>query len=88
MSGKPGKVNPFLKMIIESIKTASPSSFHPCPYFGVESISNMTAPRSFITFSPVVKYKIKSKVTDGTKFIYELIYFIKNQTLLPFPTPS
>jgi hypothetical protein len=74
MSGKPGKVNPFLKLILDSMKIASPSSFHPCPYIGVESINKLTVPRSFVTLMPAGAFKVNVKVTDGTEFLYGSTY--------------
>jgi hypothetical protein len=47
MSESKRKVNPFFKMMVDNFKAFAPKFFHPCPYFGVESINTQW---EFFTF--------------------------------------
>jgi hypothetical protein len=78
MSGTSKKINPFIKMIIDSIKAASPDYFHTCPYFGAHSMMNVTALKPFVTLSPSGAYRLIVKITEkillwGLVLDYELI---------------
>jgi hypothetical protein len=68
MSSKSGKVNPFINIILEILKKASPGYFHPCPYFGLHELTNATGTRTLTTFMPTGLHKIVTKSTDGKKF--------------------
>jgi hypothetical protein len=75
MSGKT-KVFNFIKMGVESLKSAAPGYFHECPYVGLHSITNLTALTQYLIIAPTGTFRGKLSVTDGQNLLYGHVVYL------------
>ncbi|KAL7049632.1 hypothetical protein ACKWTF_003800 [Chironomus riparius] len=54
----------FQKLLIKSLQNASPHLIHPCPYVGMQIISNATAPKDVVEILPQGTFKVILKMFD------------------------
>jgi hypothetical protein len=71
VSGK-SKLNPFVKISLNSFKASAPDFFKPCPWSGVVEVKNTTFQRQFVTFFPDGHFRMKPKFSNGVKDIIEI----------------
>lgn len=64
----------FQKLLIKSLQTASPYLIHPCPYVGLQIISNASAPKDVIEIVPIGIYKVILKMFDKVeKSLFKIV---------------
>ena len=64
----------FQKLLIKSLQTANPQLIHPCPYVGIQKISNGTAPKDVIEILPPGTYKVVLKIIDKVeKSLFKIV---------------
>jgi hypothetical protein len=68
--------NPFLKSMIDGMRSSFAGMIHECPYVGFHSFTNVTAERKLVIFAPTGTCNMKLNVTNGKEFLFgfKLLY--------------
>jgi hypothetical protein len=64
MSGTSKKINPFVKLILDTMKAAAPNFFVKCSFTGITKAENVTVLRPIKILMPVGSFRIILNVTD------------------------
>jgi hypothetical protein len=69
VSGK-SKLNPFVKLAIDSGKATAPDFFKDCPWSGAK---DATFSNNFLAFFPTGQFRIKVTSNDGSKDLLKFV---------------